>query len=141
MGMDYKFAGSSPYSFFAKQLSELALNLGAKLSNEYDVRKIYINNLADSNDDYDQMRHLFIWSDKTPLIIKKFFDNPYGFYSVEETKEIKEWIFGHKRISDEYKYYFKGPKKYSYLKYKCEYYKILNELYLCDKNNTDWNIN
>ena len=105
MGMDYAYAGSASYGRFDDELTELAKRVfHAKLTEEYLKRKQFIDSCKKSKNNIfypfgylhpnvdDTNKEKFIFPKHTKEVIKKFFNNPYGDFTDEETKQIADII-------------------------------------------------
>lgn len=98
MGMDYKHAGCASYSRFDKELCDVAKVFGGVLSE--DLRKYYEETKNGEkyyiwgflNNDEDKTAK-FVFPDKTPPLLVRWFNDPYGDYSKKETREIWKIIY------------------------------------------------
>ena len=118
MGMDYLYAGSASYERFDNELSKIAIELfDAKLNDKFLKRKEAQDKLIKNSQSISSGRTYifpfgFLYSEKgdekeekiifpkyTRKVIKKFFNNPYDEFTVEETKQIADIILSKNRIN------------------------------------------
>lgn len=105
MGMDYQWQGSSSYPRFDRELCAIAAIFGGiktdhlkeRESTEGDRPFGYWFGFLSSD---DQTSAKFIFPNGTDEILVKWFNNPYGDFTVEETKIIWENVSKHPEIQD-----------------------------------------
>lgn len=103
MGMDYRYAGSASYSRFSYEITEVAKLFDAvETVDLINAKKKFEEKNLDENGniinfDYFfgygmDVKHKYSFPNGTNETLVKWFNNPYGDYTVEETKEIYEEI-------------------------------------------------
>lgn len=131
MGMDYKYSGSASYGRFDKELCAVAEIFGAVKTDNLKTRE---TDVAKFNSKHNMFYHVFgtysilkadelkfLFPKDTNKTLVKWFQNVYGKFTVEETKEIFEQMRKHPDI-------------------EIISQQIWNELLFCSKNNLPWHI-
>lgn len=95
MGMDYKYAGSASYPRFDEEIEKCACVFGGRKTKyltqlEEDVSKSswVAQMFGTISSDPNSEKLKFEFPEGTPAIIIRFFNNPYGQFSIEETKQL-----------------------------------------------------
>jgi len=101
MSLDYRFAGSASYSRFCNELKNIVKLFGGKsLETEKDEKER----------EYAEIPLKYSFPVNLPEVFKKWANNPYDDFSVEETKEIGNFLFTKKekvkKISEQIVYEF-----------------------------------
>ena len=126
MGMDYSWAGSSSYPRFDRELCAVAEVFGGKKSCYLHKREMteeerplgYWFGFLSSDMSNDEK---FIFPEGTDETLVKWFNDPYGVFTAEETKTVWENISKHEEI-----------KEISS--------QIWQELYMCTRFDEAWDI-
>ncbi len=99
MGMDYRYAGSASYSRFDREIEQIAHLFGGINTKELDKAKeacgtelvvdgkLNLSCMFGYTNDVDVK---YIFPEKTPEILVKFFNDPYGTFSEKETVQIQK---------------------------------------------------
>ena len=108
MGMDYKYSGSASYGRFDKELCAVAEIFGAVKTDNLKTRE---TDVARFNSKHNMFYHVFgtysilkadelkfLFPKDTNKTLVKWFQNVYGKFTVEETKEIFEQMRKHPDI-------------------------------------------
>ena len=99
MGMDYRYAGSASYSRFDREIEQIAHLFGGVNTKELDKAKencgtelvvdgkLNLSCMFGYTKDVDVK---YTFPEKTPEILIKFFNDPYGTFSEKETVQIQK---------------------------------------------------
>lgn len=127
MGMDYCWSGSASYPRFDRELCAVAEVFGGIKTEHLKEREATENERPFgywfgflSSDRSNEVK--FVFPNGTNEVLVKWFNNIYGYFTVEETKTVWEHI-----------------SKYTEIKEISS--QIWNELKVCDELNDVWHIN
>lgn len=126
MGMDYSWAGSASYPRFDRELCAVAELFGGIKTDHLKEREAIENECPFgywfgflSSDGSDKTK--FIFPEGTNETLVKWFNNIYGYFTVEETKIVWKYISRHTEVEE-------------------ISYQIWYELEMCNESNTSWHI-
>lgn len=105
MGCDFVYSGSCSYPRFEKEMSNLAILLGAKplvsVINPYkdsnNLSEFISGMMGTTYKDQQDISSKYTWNSHIPEYVQHWFDAPYdeNYYTVENTANIASYIFSH----------------------------------------------
>ena len=101
MGMDYRYAGSASYPRFDREMEQIAHLFGGINTKELDKAKeacgteLVVDGKLNLSCMFGYTKDVgvkYVFPNETPKTLIKFFNNPYGYFSQEETDAIHKCL-------------------------------------------------